>query len=222
MATNQEVQTLEETLEKTDLGHVINENKTIIMILGAILVVGIIAFSIFDQMQSKSNLEKMDRIFKVESTVFKPFIDGKTTAEDFKAALGKINNELKAEANLIPVFIESINKLDQAGKADKEVLAVTTEWLGKLSKSNHLYTFMALRLAALNEDAKNTDEAIKTLELLVSNKDDLLKDKIHFDLGRLYLQKGDSKTAKERFDFIFKNHKDSQYAKLAKLYMSGI
>ena len=222
MTTNQETQTLEETLDKTDLGHVINENKKPILIAGAIIVIAIIAYSIMNQIAAKGKYEKLDRVFSVEQSVFNTFMEDKTKATAFKIALSKINNELVADPNLIPVFMSAINKLDQAGEVDLNTIAIADKWMQKLNKSNALFLFFAMRIAALKEDAKQTKEAIAILESLVGHKTNLLKDKIHFDLGRMYLASGDKTTANERFKFLFDNHKDSQFAKLAKLYLNGL
>ena len=83
-------------------------------------------------------------------------------------------------------------------------------------KSNSLYLFLGLRIAAIQEDLNQADAAIKTLEGLVGNKTNLLKDKIHFDLVRLYVKKGDTKTATERFKYLKENHSESQFVKLSK------
>ncbi len=222
MATNQEAPSLEETLEKTDLGHVINENKKMIMIIGGVLVAAILAYSVSESMNTKNHYAKLDRVFTVEQTVFDVYLGKKGEAKVFIQALAGINNELIAEPNLIPPFLEALNKLSEAGLVDQSVLTIGQTWLDRISKSNFLHTLLAIRLAALNEDANKLDQSVKLLEGLVGKKSMLLKDKIHFELGRLYLAKGDEATAKERFDYIFKNHENSDFATLAKVYLSGI
>lgn len=222
MATNQEAQTLEETLNKTDLGHVINENKKSIIIGGIILVLLIIGYSIFDQMQTSNKFEKMDRIFTVEQTVFKPFIEGKTSAIDFKKKLGDINNELVAEPNLVPALIESINLLDQKGEVDEATITIANNWLQKLSTTSSIYLFLGLRMAALYEDAGSLDESIKTLEGMVAHKNTMFKDRIHFDLVRLYTKKGDTAKANERYEFLQKNYEKSEFTRLSKMFLSGL
>ncbi len=224
MATNQEAQTLDETLNKTDLGHVINEHRKSVLIAAAVMITVIIGYAIFDQISIQNKNEKLDRLFTVEQTVFKPFLEQKENADSatFITSLNGINNELIAEPNLIPLFMESLNKLSQLGKMDAAVIATTQKWLDRMNKSSFLHTLLAVRLAALYEDAAQLDKAITTLELLLANKKDLLKDKIYFELGRMYLAKGDKNLAKERFDYLFENHAQSEFAKNAKILMSEL
>jgi predicted negative regulator of RcsB-dependent stress response len=222
MATNQEAQTLEQTLEKTDLGHIINENKKPIMVAGAIIIAAIIGYSIFAQVNESKKYEKLDTIFALEQSLFQKFADKKTTAAEFKTQLAGINNELIAEPNLIPAFMDSINRLDQAGEADASVLAVTKNWLSKLNKNSPMYIFLGLRVAALSEDLGQADEAIATLESMVAHKTNILKDKIHFDLVRLYIDKGDMVKAKERFETLKTKHEKSEFVKLGSIFLNGL
>lgn len=222
MATNQEAQTLEETLNKTDLGHIINENKKPIMVAGALIIAIIIGYAIFDQMNQSKKYEKLDQIFALEQSLFQSFADKKITSVDFKAKLAGINNELIAEPNLIPLFMDSINALDQAGEADDAVLSIANNWLSKLNKNSPMFIFLGLRVAALSEDLGKTDEAISTLESLVGNRTNILKDKVHFDLVRLYVKKGDINKANERFETLKKNHEKSEFVKLGNIFLNGL
>jgi len=222
MATNQDDQTLEQTLNKTDFGHIIHENRKWIMVIAALLILGIIGYSVNNQIYSSKNLVKLDLAFAVEQNIFKPYMEDKTKAAEFKTALTTINSDLHAQANLVPVFMAAINKLEAAGDLDESIISMANSWLGKLSKESGLYLFLALRVVALNEDANKLDQSISILEGLVGAKANLLKDKVLFDLGRLYMKKGDVNTANERFASLKENHKESEFNKLAKLYMSGL
>lgn len=223
MATNQEVQTLEETLNKTDLGHVINENKRPILIAAAIVVLAIVAYSIFNYSKSQARLANLDLAFEVEQSVFSAYLEDKIKEEEFITKLQTLDKKLIGHANLVPSLIASINKV----AAKDKIISLAENWLKNIKKSNFLHLFLSLRLAALYEDQENYDMAITTLENEVGSPSKFLKDKIHFDLGRLYLKKGDRKTAQDRFNILLvedeKNSFDqapSDYAKLAKIYLS--
>ena len=225
MATNQEAQTLEETLNKTDLGHVINENKNAIMIAALVVVLGIIGYSTMNYFQSEGRLVMLDMTYDVEKDVFDAYITDKVKAEDFVKTLPNLDPAVVGHPNLVPAFIESINKLSQENKMDKVLIDTVVNWQSKVSKSNMLYLFLTVRLASLYEDDNQLDSAIKTLESLVSRKSSVLKDKIHFDLGRLYLKKGDKATATERFSTLLvetEGKRKSEYSVLAKIYMNDL
>lgn len=81
--------------------------------------------------------------------------------------------------------------------------------------------YLGLSVAAFQEDAGKTDEAVKTLESLASSPDKTMaEDKIYLDLGRLYRLKGDETKAQAQWDHLLKNFPNSEWARLAKL-LSG-
>ena len=79
--------------------------------------------------------------------------------------------------------------------------------------------FVGLKLLPLLEDAKAYDKSIELLTELVASKIDISKGKLYLDLGRVYLKKGNKEKADENFQFVIDNHKDTEFAKLANLYL---
>ena len=224
MATtpNQEAPSLEETLNKTDFGQMINENKVLIMIIGAVIVAIILGYSIFSHQSNEKRLEVLDEIYTLESKVFTPFLEDKIKSDEFISKLSGIDKVYIGEANLVPQFILALNKMDLASGLNQEVLGIAKNWLKNINKSNSLYLFLSLRVSAIQEDLGMKKEAIATLEGLVANKTGILKDKIHYDLTRLYYSEGDLVKAQERLKYIEDNYKDSQFIKLGKIILSGV
>ncbi len=222
MSTNQEVPTLEQTLEKTGFGHMINENKKLILVLGAIVIAMILAYSVFVQVSATKAQEKLDEIYVVESSVFSTYLEGKSDMTAFKAGLAGITDDYIASPVLVPPFLAAINKLEDENGIDEAVMMSVEKWLGKLHKTDYLYLFMALRVSALYEDQGDSKKAISLLEGLSAQKSDLLKDKVSYELGRLYLSEGNKADAQSKFDAVLKDYPDSEYAKLAKMYMGGL
>jgi capsular polysaccharide biosynthesis protein len=62
MAENNQ-QTLEQALEKTDLGHVINENKKLILILAGVVVVLIVIFSFWKYQANKTLENNLSEVY---------------------------------------------------------------------------------------------------------------------------------------------------------------
>ena len=226
MATNQETESLEKTLdatlERTDFGHIINENKRTILIIGAIILFLIIAYSIMDTVQSNKRSERMDAIFKVEQTVFADYLDGKKDDAAFKSAFASLSNELQAEANLIPSMLQALNKLEKNNALDTVTLSTADTWMKKMDKKNNLYLFTAIRMSAIYEDQNQLDKSIALMEELLGNKAAIMQDRIHFDLGRWYLTKGSKAKAKEHFDSVIALETESEFKNIAKIYLSEI
>lgn len=226
MASNQEAEslekTLETTLEKTDFGHMINENKRPILIIGAIILLLIIGYSVMDTVQSNKKVEHMENIFKVEDSVFNAYLEGKTTADAFKTAFAGISNEFMAEPNLVPVMLQAMNKLEEAKGMDNATLDKIGMWLNKMDKKNYLYLFTALRMAAIYENHAQVDKGIAILSELIANKGDFMLDQVHFSLGRLYKIKGDTAAATKEFQAVVDMQEDSEFKNMAKIYLSEL
>lgn len=217
----QESQVLEETLNKTDLGHLINENKKMVKIIGAVILVGIIAFAAFDQINTQNKAKLLNKTFAVESSILTPYIEGKTKKADFINALKGIDANLVGQNTLVPSFLAATKKLSEEGDA-KASIELMEAWSAKLSKKSYFYLFLGTALASNYEDNNQADKAIKLLESVLEQGKDLLKSKIYFDLGRLYLAQKMNDKAKANFDYIIENFKGTEYAKIAALYLNRL
>lgn len=224
MATGQqETPNIDETLNKTDFGQVINENKKPIMIGFVLILVGIVAYSVFSHFQAKQHTVKLNKAFDIQATVFTPYLEGKTKTADFIKSLKEVNQSFVGEVTLVPAFLEALNKLNKEDKAALIAeLALVEAWYKNLKTGTELQMLFGLSLVSLYEDNKKYDEAIKVLEVLIASKNDVLKSKLYLDLGRIYLSKNDKTNAASNFQFIVDKYADSDEAPMAKLYLSEL
>ncbi len=221
MATKQqEAPSVEETLNKTDLGQVIADNKRPIMILGAVVVLLIIAYSIMVQVSASKAAAELDRAFKKRVELFKPFLEGAEKDDAFKAKLLKMDSDYLASPNLTPDFFTALNKLADDKAMDKATLDFALKWIGKMNKKNNLYILSALRTTALLEDNDRADEAITLLQEMLSNKIEFLNDKVNFDLGRMLLAKGEKEKARPHFQAVVDAKDVSEFQTMAKIYLN--
>lgn len=227
MSTNQEMPSVEETLNKTDLGHVINENKRPIMIVFGVTLALILGYAVMTSVQATKHKEKLDKVFTIEKTVFTTFLSLKNEEikpeqlTSFKAGLTGIANEFLAHPLLTPPFIEGLNKLDGAKAIDESVMTMAQTWIGKMDKRGHLYTITAIRVAGLLEDRKNPDASIKILEGIVANKTKFLVDRVNFDLGRIFYKMGNKAKATEYLTKVVETEQ-SEFKTIAKIYLSEL
>lgn len=222
MSTNQDAQTLEETLNKTDLGHIINENKKSVMIAGVVGVVLIIGYVIFSRMQTSSQNELLNKVAAIETTMVEPYLapEGKMTADEVLKRLNGLDSSLFSEPSIFPSVIAVLQKLNEEGKLNEATLTKAQGWLSQQDKRSEVYLMSGLALASMWEDHNGADKALQIYTELIKRPETLLKDKIFFHAGRLYFNKGDKEQAKKHFDYVIKEHADTQYAKLARLYLS--
>jgi len=216
--TTDETQTLEETLNKTDFGHMINENKKPILIGAFIVVALILGFSIYkSQSESKLN-EALSDAYTFRVDVLDAYSADKVKKEIVLEKLISLPTNLVGQASLVPALLKAVDKLAQDGLV-KESVAVLENWQSKFNKNEYMFYFVGLKLAAFYENASENTKAITLLEQLLASKKDSAKAKIYLDLGRLYLLTDNKEKAKSNLNFVINNHKDSEYAKIAKLYI---
>lgn len=221
MSSNQqEAPSVEETLKKTDLGQVINENKKPILIIGAIVVVLILVYAIMVQVQKSQRFEELDKVFKVEASLFNPYLDGSQKADEFSKKLISMENEYQAHPSLTPPFLASLNKLGEDKALTKETVDFAKKWISKMDQKSNLYVLSGIRVAAILEDRGRASESIELLNAMLGNNVDFLTDKIHFDLGRMLMNAGKKDEAKEHLQKVVEAKTPSEYQTMAKIYLN--
>lgn len=221
MSNEPQTQTLDETLNKTELGHVINENKNAILIAAAVVVAIIIGISIFKHQADVKDMEQFDQAYAFQSSVVEPFLNGTIDSAQAAQKIENLDSELQGSPNLAPSIFEVVGKLVKDGDMEKAI-SILEKWHSSFEAGSYLRYFAGLRLAPMLEDAGQADKAIAVYEGLVKGSHDLLEARVYLDLGRLYKEKGDSEKSKSFFEHVVKNHDASEEAKLAKLYLQEL
>lgn len=217
-ATQAPTQTLEQTLNKTDLGHTLYENrKVFISALVAVLVV-CFGYLVWKQQASKSQMESSMKVFEFQSGVWADAKAGKTAPADAVKAFEGLDESTRKSPVMIPVALEMGKFLYEKG-----LLAEADTVLSKVENKHAVSSFfIGMQRAVILEKLGKVDEAIAVLEPLAQNKEALMPAKISLDLGRLYLVKGEKGKAQTQFDYIINTFPNDDQAKLAKLYLSQI
>lgn len=223
----EETQTLEQTLEKTDFGHFVNQNKKNILIGLVVILVGIGAFSFFQHNSKVQANKALAEIYSYQDSKITPLLKKAPkdiTAEDKESllvALEKAPMEFFSEANFLASALNISSLLN-----DKEYAARLTpifeRFLKHTKASDTKMFFIVNKLAVNYENSAQNEKAIETLEKLVAMEMPVLKAKIYLDLGRLYKKTGNLDKARANFNYVVEKHEDSEYAKMAKLYLSQL
>lgn len=219
--TPEETQTLEQTLEKTDFGHVINENKKGILIAAGVIIALIIGYSIWSHQANKSYENNLAQVYTFRVNTVDKYVDGKMEEAEFLKKMSSLPANLKGQATLIPSLFKAIDKLVKDGKK-AEALGILESWSDQFNKGSYTFYFVAMKLAPMYENAGKLDKAIALTQKLVGSQINVAKALNYLNLGRLYLAKGDNAKAKENFDYILQNFDKSESAKLAKLYLRDL
>lgn len=219
-ADNQ-VQEIEQELEKTNLGHYINENKNLILVLGVILLLVIAGVSVYKNQREKKLDGQYEALFQFSQSSLKEFKDGKLKADDYYTKLKALPAEIKGNGNFLLIAVESALELNKKGQSDKAI-SVLENFLSNQKLDSYPYHFTALQLSVLYENANQIDKAIALLEKMIPSQYHLLLSKIYFDLGRLYFMKGNYNQAKNNFNFVVNDFGKDQVAVYSKLYLKEI
>jgi predicted negative regulator of RcsB-dependent stress response len=212
---------VEQTLEKTDFGHVINQNKNLILIASAVVVALIGAYSIFDYQKIKSNSQKLDAVYEFQKDIINPFLEDKVEVDAFvKNYETSMNEELYTSAlySKVALVVEKLIEKQRAGSA----LSILEQWEGQFDKKSDEYFFVALKLSSLYEDSSKYSKALNLYQFLMAHPLKVLKSKVYLNAGRMNLKLGNKQQAKMNFEHITKNFPASSDNKLAQLYLNTL
>lgn len=212
-------QTLDQTLNKTDFGHIINENKKPILVTGVVVIIAIIAFSVYSNQSKKAYQASLSAAYTFEQEVITPFNTDKIKSEEFINKMKELPAHIKGTATLMPSLFQAIDKLVEQ-KKNEDALTILESWKNNFSQSSMMSYFVGIKLVPLYEELRKYDQAIDTLQGLIATKVTIIKARLYIDLGRIYLKKGDKTKAMESFNYVVENYKDSEFAKIAKLYIN--
>jgi predicted negative regulator of RcsB-dependent stress response len=212
--------TLEQTLNKTDLGHTIFENRKIFFGALIAVLIGATAYVGWKQTQKSSALNQSVKVFEFQSGPWAEAKAGKTGVPELVKAFEGLDENVRTAPVMLPVVLEMGKFLYEKGNyAEAETI------LSKIADANKhpiATFFVGMQRVAVLEKLGKIDEAIKVLEPMAQNKEVLMPAKVSIELGRLYLAKGEKAKAQSQFDYVISTFPNDEQAKLAKLYLSQL
>lgn len=218
MSEATQTQTLEQTLNKTDLGHVLFENRKIFFGVLLAILLGATGFVFWKQSQKNAALDNSVKVFEFQSGVWSDVKAGKTGVPELVKAFSALSEKVRQAPVMVPVVLEMSKFLFEKGNfAEAEVI------LTKINSTNSVSSFfLGLQKAVVFEKAGKLDEAIAALEPLAKGNESLMPAKVSLELGRLYLLKGEKGKAQTQFEYILNTFPNDEQAKLAKLYIAQL
>lgn len=205
-------------------GEGFNVNKNVIIGVLALVVVILAGVALWSTMNNRAKPEIDAKIYQYETTVLEKLNKNpqdKAAAAEVLAAFKNLQSANKSYVGLFPALLVTADKLTLAGDTAGAIDLLEN---GMDSAHNSYAKFFLLsRLAALYEDANNTDKAIEALTKMTSNDAKVFEGKIYLDLGRLNLAKGNKEEAKKHFTHVVeKANQDAEFVKIAKIYLEDL
>jgi predicted negative regulator of RcsB-dependent stress response len=217
MSNTTQTPTLEQTLNRTDLGHFLYENKKIFF--GALLavVICILAFVGWKQAQEARSLDNSVKVFEFQKNIWEEAKTGKITSQDLVQKYNALPAEVQQAPVMVPVALE-IGKFFY----DKGAYTEANDVLSKIdtSKNSLAKFFVGMQKYVVLEKLGKTDEAIAVLEEVLKQEGGFMNALVATELGRLYLSKGEKGKAQSQFDYVINTYPNDEHAKLAKLYLA--
>ena len=213
--------TLEESLNKTDFGHWMFENRK--LFIAAVVVVFVIAsgWLFYQQMQKQEAQKNSAEVYAFEMENMEGFRTGKLAIADFVTKFNALSMKAKTSPSMLPLVLEATRFMDEKGESKKaeEMLKIVIDGLGV--KSSY-YVFLAFNYASLLEKNGNVPAALTVYADYVKAGQKLMLAQAYLELGRLHLKQGQMTEAKTHLDFVVANYPNDEATKLAKLYLQKI
>lgn len=202
-------------LEKTDLGHLINEYKNLVIAFVVFFILSAMGYTAWKAMksneyeQSRSIIEEfkknnLDNIEPKEINLEKLY-------SNYRELISKIKNG-NFLLELTPSILEGI-KIKNA--------YTQNDWIGLFqnakslcSKADFCFNHFSSVLVVVFEEQGKIPEALKEYEGLVGNEY-VVEDRLYFELARLSSKLNLVEKKKSYIDFLRKNHPSSEYKSLA-------
>ncbi len=214
--TQTQTQTLEQTLNKTDLGHIIFEYRKVFFGVIAAILMAVMGYTMWKQSQQSHTESISVKVFEFQSKTWAGAKEGKVAIPELLKVFKDLDSEVKNAPIMVPLALEMGKFLFEKGsfsEAEEILSQVSTEHPVSLF-------FLNSQRAVILEKLNKIPEAIGVLEKLAKDKDSIMMAKLNLELGRLNLLNGEKGKAQTHFDYVLSTFPNDEYAKLAKLYLA--
>ena len=191
-----------------------------ILVLGVVLGLVVIGWGFVNESNAEKRTELSNKIREIEVGSLASYKQGKSSADDVLNEFISLTGN-SSEASVGLAFALQFNDA-LIEKSDFTSSAKLMEHMKNNVKDSIARQIVLSRLATSKEETGKVNEAIDTLNEMLSLKYSVLEDKAYFDLGRLHLKAGNDSKAKDSLNYVVEKSKDSELVKLAKYFLLKI
>lgn len=218
MSDATQTQTLEQSLNKTDFGHVIYENRKLIITLILAILVAVTGFVLWKQSKRSHTQEISFQVFEFKNKTWAGVKDNKVSFPELVKQFESLDKDVQSSPAMAPVALEMGKFL-----MDKGALAEAEAILSKVNVTHPLAAFFVnMQRAVILEKENKIPQAIAVLETLAKDKEVLMSAKVNLELGRLNMLNGEKDKAQTHFEYVINTFPNDEHAKLAKLYVAKL
>jgi len=209
-------QTIEQSLNKTDFGHVIYENRKLLIAAVIAFLVAVSGYVVWKQIKKSQAHDVSVQVFEFREKTWEGAKGGKVAPTELVKQFESLPSDVQSSPIMVPVALE-IGKF----LMDKGALNEADSILSKVNGSHAVSRFfLGMQRAVILEKMNKIPEAVAVLENIAKDKEVLMAAKVNFELGRLNLMNGEKGKAQTHFEYVINTFPNDEQAKLAKLYMA--
>jgi len=213
-----QTQTLEETLNKTDLGHVFYENRRLFLGFIVLILLGALSWAGWSKYQESVAQERSLQVFTFQQKVWEEAKTGKMSPEEFMTKFKALNKDLKSSSLMAPLVLEMSKHFLDKGSLEASML-VLEDAVGAKTHPVFAYFIKSQKMVILEKN-KDLKAALAIAQELKDTKDNIFPAKALLHLGRLHLLNGDKEKAKSEWQNLVATYPNDEEAKMAKIYLS--
>lgn len=218
MSDATQTQTLEQTLNKTDFGHTIYENRKVFFAAIIAVLVAVTGYVLWKQSKKSAANDVAVKVFEFQSKTWAGAKEGKVSIAEAVKVFEGLNKDVQSAPTMVPVVLDMGKFMTEKG-----ALAEAEAVLSKANMSSPLSAFfVGMQRAVILEKLNKVPEAIAVLEQLAKEKEAVMASKVNLELGRLNMALGEKAKAQTHFDYVVTTFPNDEAAKLAKLYLGKL
>ncbi len=212
---------IDETMNKTELGHWLLEHKNGILISIVILAAVIFGAILYMNIAQKNLQKDLARISKFKDTTLNSYIDEKSKKDELVIELEQVLKDVGDRRATAQLLVEVTQALHKNGQVEDAIKYLEKAW--QLVKKNDYASYViASNLAVLYEENKQYKKASELLEKIVQAKNKVYEPKLYLDLGRLYNLQGNDVKAQLNWKYVVDNFPNDELSNIAQIYLNEL